>query len=215
VRGAGRVNGTPPGRATSRAIAPTGPPVVDLTGLRWRGFHGVELPASQLAGPYAVRGGLAWGYARTPLGALLAAVNIGVRANAQWGPRVFAPTIRAQVTGPGAAALLAACQAAYEQERRAAGLPEGAPLGPVYAAEQAFRWVRYSPGAAVVGIVTAGPGDQGGLVRAVTRIQVRWSRGDWRVVAPPGGDWGNSAFPLRSPRGYTFFPAQPFPGPPA
>ena len=54
-------------------------------------------------------------FAHTPLGALLAAVNIGVRANAQWGPRIFTAVIRGQVTGPDAAALLAGCQAAYDQ----------------------------------------------------------------------------------------------------
>lgn len=56
-----------------------------LAGLRWADYHGVQLPGSPLAGPRQAAGGLARGFADTPLGALLAAVNIGVRANAQWG----------------------------------------------------------------------------------------------------------------------------------
>lgn len=177
-----------------------------LTTLSWTDFYGVKLPVSKSAGPRHVRRGLAWGFADTPAGALLAAVNIGVRANAQWGPAIFGPTIRDQVTGPGAPALLAACQASYDQASRSQPVPAGQPLGPANVTEAAFGWVYYSPAAATVDIVSAGPGDQGVIARAVTRIEVMWSGGDWRVIAPPGGDWGNSAAPLTSLSGYTIFP---------
>ncbi len=183
-------------------------PQVSLTGLRWYDFHGVGLPFSAVAGPREVSGGLAAGFARSPLGALLAAVNIAVRANAQWGPRIFTPVIRGQVTGPGAAALLAGCQAAYDQASQAAGVTGGGPLGNVDVAEQAFRWVSYTPDAAVIDLVSAGPGSQGTTVRATTQINVVWDGGDWKVIAPPGGDWGNSAAALSSLAGYTLFPGQ-------
>jgi len=153
-----------------------------------------------------MRRGLAWGFADSRLGALLAAVNIAVRANAPWGPGIFVPTIRDQVTGPGTAALLAGCRAGYEQARQTEGVPEGRPLVPAYVSEQAFRWVSYRPAAAVVDIVSAGLDSQGSVVRAVTWIALRWSRGDWRVLAPPGGDWGNAASSLTSLSGYTAFP---------
>ena len=126
------------------------------------------------AGPHDVRGGLAWGFADTPLGALLAAVNIGVRANAQWGPDVFGPTIRDQVTGPDAAALLAELpRPATTRPYGPTGVPAGQSLGRAYVTEEAFRWVAYTPVDATVDIVSAGPGDQGTTVRAVTRIEVR------------------------------------------
>jgi hypothetical protein len=112
------------------------------------------------------------------------------------------------MTGLGAGALLAACRASYIQEARAAGVTGGRPLGRGYAAEEAFRWVAYTPADATVDIVSAGPGPQGSTVRAVTRIEVLWARGDWRVIAPPGGDWGNSAAPVSSLRGYILFPSQ-------
>jgi hypothetical protein len=186
-------------------------PQADVQGLRWTSYHGVGLPASQQAGPRDTAGGLASGYADTPAGALLAAVNIAVRANAQWGPGVYGPTIRRQVTGPDAAALLAGCQAAYDQAARTARIPAGQPLGDAYVTEEAFRWITYTALDATVDIVSAGPGSQGLTVRAATRIQVVWDGGDWKVVAPPGGDWGNAATALTAgalPAAYTAFPGQ-------
>ena len=134
-------------------------------------------------------------------------MNIGVRANAQWGPGIFGPTIRDQmVSGPAASALLAACEASYSQESRTTGVAAGQPLGRGYVTEEAFRWEAYTPADATVDIVSAGPGGQGVTVRAVTRIEVQWSGTDWQVIGPPGGDWGNSAAPLTSLSGYTMLP---------
>jgi hypothetical protein len=203
----------------SRSSAPGGPasaapaassrlPQVSLAGLRWSTYHGVMLPSSPAAGPRDTSGGLASGFADTPLGALTAALNIAVRANAQWGPGIYGPTIRGQVTGPYAAALLAGCQATYAQDSKAAHVTGGAPLGNAYVTEEAFRWVAWSPAAATVDLVSAAPGSQGVTVRATVRVQVTWSGGDWRVVAPPGGDWGNAAAGLSSLSGYTLFPGQ-------
>jgi hypothetical protein len=179
-----------------------------LARLRWHDFHGIELPSSPVAGPHVTRAGLASGFADTPLGAVLAALNIAVRANAQWGPAIFVPEIRDQVTGPAAAVLLDSCEAAYTRASQAAHITGGRPLGNAYATEQAFRLAAYTPAAATVDLVSAGPGTQGVIVRAVTRVGVAWAAGDWRVIAPPGGDWGNAAAPLASPAGYTTFPGQ-------
>ena len=183
-------------------------PRVSLASVRWSGFYGVELPVSAQAGPYDTSGGVAAGFAHSPLGALLAAVNIGVRANAQWGPRIFTTVIRGQVTGPDAAALLAGCQAAYDQAAQSDGVTGGQPLGTVDVTEQAFRWITYTPAAAILDLVSAGPGASGATVRASVQMEVVWDGGDWKVVAPPGGDWGNSAAELSSLAGYTVFPGQ-------
>jgi len=183
-------------------------PSLNLAGLRWGDFHGVELPVSPKAGPRHISAGLASGFADTPLGALLAALNIGVRANAEWGPAIFGPTIRHQVTGADAPALLASCRSAYDRASQAAHVLGGRPLGRAYVTEEAFRWVAYTPAGATVDLVSVGPGRESGLVRAVTRVEVVWGHGGWRVIAPPGGDWGNSAYPLFSLKGYTAFPGQ-------
>jgi hypothetical protein len=183
-------------------------PRVSLAGVRWSSFYGVDLPVSAQAGPYDTSAGVAAGFAHTPLGALLAAVNIGVRANARWGPRIFTTVIRSHVTGPDAAALLAGCQAAYGQAAQSAGVTGGRPLGTVDVTEQAFRWITYTPAAAILDLVSAGPGASGATVRASVEMEVVWDGGDWKVVAPPGGDWGNSAAGLSSLAGYTAFPGQ-------
>jgi hypothetical protein len=183
-------------------------PRVSLASVRWSGFYGVELPVSAQAGPYDTSAGVAAGFAHSPLGALLAAVNIGVRANAQWGPRILTTVIRGQVTGPDAAALLAGCQAAYDQAAQSDGVTGGQPLGTAVVTEQAFRWITYTPAAAILDLVSAGPGANGATVRASVQMEVVWDGGDWKVVAPPGGDWGNSAAELSSLAGYTVFPGQ-------
>ena len=183
-------------------------PRVSLAGVRWSSFYGVELPVSAQAGPYDTSAGVAAGFAHTPLGALLAAVNIGVRANAQWGPRIFTTVIRSQVTGPDAGALLAGCQAAYGQAAQSGGVTGGQPLGTAVVTEQAFRWITYTPAAAILDLVSAGPGANGTTVRASVQMEVVWDGDDWKVVAPPGGDWGNSAARLSSLAGYTAFPGQ-------
>ncbi len=174
--------------------------------LGWVNFHGIELPVSPHDGPHHTRKGLAGGVTDTRRGALLAAVNIAVRTAAQWGPAVYQPTIRHQVTGPDAAALLRADTSDYAAMRAAAHVRAGQPAGRGYATEAAYRFLSYSPAGATVDIVAEGPGGGASTVTVATRIQVVWQHGDWRVVAPPGGDWGNSAAAISSLTGYTTFP---------
>jgi len=192
--------------------APDTPPppaaAIDLTGLRWADFHGIALPASPQDGPRDTRGGLASGFTDTPSGALLAAINIAVRTAAQWGPAIYAPTITRQVTGPDRAALLHNQAAAYGQLLASAHVRPGQPIGCGYAAVAAYRLAAYAPAGATVDVVTAGPGSDGTAALAATRIEVIWRRGDWRVVAPPGGDWANSATAISSLTGYRIFPGE-------
>lgn len=196
-------------RTQPRHLIPNGgPPAPGHTAgpaLVWRNFHGIALPTSPQAGPYHTSNGLAWGFNDTRTGALLAAVNIAVRTAPQWGPAIYGPTIRRQVTGPSAATLLAADARGYAALRAAAHVPDGQPAGRGYAAEAAYRFAAWSPAMATVDIVTEGPSTTG-AVMTVTRIQVLWRAGDWRVLAPPGGDWANSAAVLSSLTGYTAFP---------
>jgi hypothetical protein len=172
----------------------------------WTDFHGIQLPVSTEAGPRYRNNSLVRGFADTPLGAVLAAVNIVVRTAAQWGPRIYRPTITHHVTGPATAALLAADNSDYAALRAAAPVAPGQPAGRGYAVEAAYRLAAYTPTAATADIVTEGPASNNTTVIAVTRIHVVWQRGDWRVVAPPGGNWASSATTASSLRGYTAFP---------
>jgi hypothetical protein len=72
-------------------------PVTDPSGLRWLNDHGYLLPVSPQAGPRTVSGGLASGFADTPLGALVAMISIAARTAWQFGPAVFQPIIEHQV----------------------------------------------------------------------------------------------------------------------
>jgi hypothetical protein len=175
------------------------------TDLRWVDFHGIELPVSAQDGPRHARRGLVWGFTDTPRGALLAAVNIGVRTAALWGPAIYRPTIRNQVTGPDQAALLAASTSDYAALRAASPVRPGQPAGRGYAAEAGFRFVAYTPADATVDLVTEGPGASGATVLAATRVEVVWLHRDWHVVAPPGGNWASSATGISSLTGYTPF----------
>ena len=201
------VPGHPPSAKAAKQLAtPKSLGSATGTDLRWVDFHGIQLPTSTAAGPHYTRGGLAWGFADTAEGALLAAVNIAVRTAAQWGPDIYQPTIHHQVTGPDAATLLKADASGYTALRVAAHVPPGQPTGRGYAVEGGFRFVAYTPADATVDIVTEGPGSGGTTVRTATRVEVVWLRGDWRVLAPPGGDWANSATAISSLTGYTTFP---------
>ncbi|TDD84307.1 hypothetical protein [Actinomadura rubrisoli] len=179
-------------------------PSVPFAGLVWRDYHGVLLPYSAQDGPRDSGNDLAAGFARTPRGALLAGVHVAVRANAQWGPKVFEPTIGNQVTGPDAAALLASTREVYGHRR--GRLPQGAALGRGYVVLEGFRWQGYSAESASLDLVSAGPGDSDTTARAVTRVQLQWRDGDWRVIGPPGGTWSGAASSIEALDGYIRFP---------
>lgn len=194
-----------PARAThrARAVAP-----INAAALRWVDFHGMQLPISAADGPRDTRGGLASGFTDTPTGALLAAINIAVRTAFLWGPPIFEPTISRQVTGPDAATLLSSQAAAYRQLRPAAHVRTGQPIGRGYAAEAGYRLITYTPADATFDVVAAGPGPNGITVLTDTRLEVVRRGGDWRVVAPPDGNWETVATRVWSLSGYTAFPGQ-------
>lgn len=186
----------PAGHATSAPLSGK-----DIT---WASYSGIELPVSARNGPDYMENGLARGFTDTPAGAVVAAVNIAVRTAAQWGPAIYEPTIRAQVTGPDTAALLASDASQWAALQAAA---PGQPASPAYVTVAAYRIVSWTTAAATVDIVTEAPGASGSqLAIAATRIQLTWMASDWRLIAPPGGDWAATATPMASLSGYTPFP---------
>ena len=194
-----------PSPSATPAAAKPGAVAAAGAGVTWTGFHGIALPASAQDGPRHVSGGLAWGFADTPRGALLAAVNIAVRTAAQWGPAVYGPTIRYQVTGPDTAALAQADAAAWAALRAAARTRPARSAAPVSASVAGYRFESWTPAAGLAELVTRAPGTGGGTVLAVTAVRVAWLHGDWRVLAPPGGTWASSAATVPSLAGFTPF----------
>jgi len=177
------------------------------TGLTWTSFHGIDLPTSPQAGPRHTRNGLARGFARTPRGALLASVNIAVRTAAQWGPHIYQPTITRQVTGSARNQLLRADARQYAALRAAAQVRNGQPAGRGYAVEAAYRFITYTAHHATVVIVTEAPATTS-TVMAATTIRVTWHQGDWRVIAPPHGNWAAAATAVSSLAGYITFTSE-------
>lgn len=173
---------------------------IDLSGVEWKPDGGVPLPESAQAGPRDTAGGLASGYADTPLGALIAGMDITARTSWQFGPNVFGPTVANQVTGKFAGQLLSSDQDAWDS-----GAPEST-AATEGTREYAYIFDSYTPSAATLEIVSGVPG---AATDADTQIQVVWEHGDWRVVAPPGGDWSNSAAQVSDTApGFTPFPGQ-------
>ncbi len=167
-------------------------------------FHGFALPVSPTAGPHTLADDRASGFAHTPLGAALAAVNIGFRTGSSVSPFVFEPTIAEQATGVDQPALV--------EQTRTDAANEGVPArltGKMPGTIYRFAGVRFdaaTPDQVVLHLATASETPTGTTVYADGRIELRWERGDWRVVAPPGGNWDVVATSIASTAGFQLFP---------
>jgi len=152
--------------------APTAPPA-DVS---WQVWHTLALPWSRSAGPTLAQGDAVGGFAHTPTGALLAAVQAAGRkvAATDAGWRQVAATMLAP--GPG--------RDAWQAARARATLATDPPAG-TFAQVAGFQFLSYTPDDAVVQLVTRGV--DGGF--GVVGLHVVWQDGDWRLVlAPDGGD---------------------------
>lgn len=202
---------SPGGAATATGAGASGTqtttlPAVSLADVRWIDYFGVQLPVSSAAGPRDLADNLAFGYTDSPLGALMAAINIATRTGGSFGTAIFSTTISRQIVGSNQQALLASAQTDAQQHGTTGQPTPGVPLAGSDVALTAFRFEGYTPSDAVVHYVGSGVDPTTGqVVRVDTRIEVRWSGGDWKVVAPPGGDWNNAATQVTSLDGYHLF----------
>jgi hypothetical protein len=177
----GRSGADAPGRA------PVTPPVQDDSAdMHWRPFRpGQDLPESRTAGPARHVDGLAAGFERSPLGAALATIHISHRLDASTGPGVFEPTLRDQVVGADADKLHEQVSATYDNARRRQGRGAGEALDPGSARLVAYKVEAYSPDVATVTVISAFDDPPPYFA---FRFDVRWTDGDWKLVAPPGGE---------------------------
>jgi hypothetical protein len=179
----------------------------DIGAVTWVDVRGMALPVSTRYGPAKVAEGRAWGFARSQFGAVLAATHIAVRADAIVGPRVSRPTIEEQVIGMDVDDLASNVDSEYEQRRAEAGVAAGDSLPETHASLAGYRVESYTDQVAFLRLLIASPGTNAqGTVYVDFRIEVRWSDGDWRLVAPPGGRWQNATGQAPSANGYTAFP---------
>lgn len=146
--------------------------VFDRDDLTWKPHSSVEIPFSRAHGPRVTEGGWSRGFARTPQGAVLAAIHIIFQTNGGGVPRAAQEAALAeQVVG---------AEADHYRERSLAS------AGPAEGIErvvlEGYRIVFYTEHAAKVEFTTAAVKEQ--VERAGTTVVVVWQDGDWRMVAP-------------------------------
>ncbi len=168
-------------------------PVTTPAGLTWALWHGAWLPYSRTAGPSHVDGPVASGYARTPLGALIAAQQIAARhlisPNGGWRTVTLAQVL----PGTGRDRFLTA-RAAVSDDPPAEGLAQLV----------AFRYVSWTRDQAVLQAVVRVPGRDGFQVTTSTLF---WADGDWRLQLQPDGGESPLATQVPTPTGFVLWGA--------
>lgn len=168
----------------------------------WVSVAGVQVPISRHHGPHITTGHRAAGYSRSPEGAAVAGVNVLVRASPTAGPASFDAVLASQLTGANLPTLRQTTHDQYEQLRLARGIREGEPILEARTAARVrgyiFDGYSHSAGRATVRVVLDSE-DLAASGRLVTfRLSLVWDHDDWRVIAPPRGDWGAVASALGS-----------------
>lgn len=199
------LGGEAPDHAAPRDAAPEPVPTA-APDLSWIEYQGVRLPVSREAGPTSIDSGRASGFARSDLGAALAAAHIVVRAGPGPGPAVYEPTIAEQVVGPDKTSLAATVQDDYDAARVESGIEDGEPLGAGNVNFLGYRIMAASESLRQVTLVEQAPDANGVPQYFEVAVAVQWIDGDWRVVAPSEGTWATAVTQLdQEPASYTSF----------
>jgi hypothetical protein len=162
------------GRNDSGA-GPAGPAASTAPSISWSIVGNQPVPASPVAGPRRVEGGLAKGFAHDTLGAAIAAVNISFRLASEVGPQVYEATAREQCFGD--------VDTEIQQIRNSFS---SAPPG---AAKPSEIWYRVTSGdptgdLMLMSIAAKTPQsvERGGYARL--EMTMRWADGDWKLQVP-------------------------------
>jgi hypothetical protein len=160
-------------------------------GITWQLWQGIALPYSKTAGPGVVQGDVARCYAHSPLGALLAAVQISYRFVASnsndWQSIVY----QQLMPGPGRNVVISTEKAAAKQ-------PNPPSSTGTYSQVAGFSFVTYTSEVAVIDLVARS--DNG--VMQVGTFTVQWSSGDWKLAVQPDGSFTPPVQPVSSIVGY-------------
>jgi hypothetical protein len=213
-RGASSTPQQPPGlaaaphRSPTAAERPGGQAALGDSQVGWRRTCGVDLPETR-HGPRGRDGERRYGFARDAAGAVVAAAHLVVQVSPQVGPDVFAATLAEQVTGPDTDALVHAVHGEYVRLAEAAHVPYGQPICPIYARLVGFLLDSHTPHAASLRLLVEGPGPDGTPRLASLLVQLSWADGDWRLVAPPLGDWSRMSTLLPATAADAYQPLRP------
>jgi hypothetical protein len=150
---------------------PTSPPA----DVQWQLYQREALPYSATAGPRIIDGAVARGYAHTPTGALIAAVQIGARKLLSLGDSWRQVVDQQVIPDPG--------RDRFVQLRSQITVTPDEPPDPRMGQTAGFRFVTYTPDIAVIQFATKFSDGH----MQVTTSTVRWSEGDWKELLQPDG----------------------------
>lgn len=154
----------------------------------WTTVAGVLLPVSRADGPRLPTATTASGFSRRRRGAALAAVHVLIRSSPTAGPQTFESTIMRQVTGVNVAAMKLLTVDEYNRLRADASVAPGQAVEGD-ARVRGYRVEAFNDAAATVSILLDSPTLQAKGQLLNVQVQLNWASADWRVVAPPRGDW--------------------------
>jgi hypothetical protein len=194
----------PAGGASATTVAKATSETLASGTVTWSDFHGLPIPVSP-AGPANSSAGRASGFAHSPAGAALAAINIPYRAASSPGPAVFEPTIGEQMVGVDKEKFLASVEAEYAASKSRYGAASDGSITADFdrARRESSRVWAYRVDAYDVSIATVHVLLSTVTVGATTptyvdlAYTVRWVDGDWRLVAPLNGSWASISTPVR------------------
>ncbi|MGA4563326.1 hypothetical protein [Uniformispora flossi] len=182
----------PPLDAKDRAV-----PALAPSGLTWSLYHESLLPMSATTGPLRADGDAVRCFARTPVGALIAAAQISVRYSFSEDWR----HIMELSVAPGPER--DAAQTARDSVARAPAASQPAGGGTIMQLA-AFKFVSYADDAAVVQLVRA---TDGGVHLVSALYTVKWIAGDWRLQVQASGAQASMVQTESSLSGFTPWPA--------
>ncbi|MFI8195587.1 hypothetical protein ACIF6K_03475 [Streptomyces sp. NPDC085942] len=164
------------------------PPSVSPRDLRWRALGLTKVPVSPSAGPVRTSGAVMWCFARTPLGAVLAAHVIPARMSGEDWQTV---TDQQVVAGRGRDLFVA----------QRSTVPPSAANGRAAGSYAGFALSSYSEESAVVQLlIKNGSGGYG-----TTFVTVTWDGGDWKVRANSNGTLYSSLTTVAGNNGFTMW----------
>ncbi|MEF9915586.1 hypothetical protein RJT17_36575 [Streptomyces sp. P5-A9] len=180
-------NGRPQGCRTddsSDAVPMTSP-----EGIKWRMLGLVRVPVSAKAGPTHMDGGLWWCFARTPLGAVLAAHIITSQMTEKSWRTVLDRQI---VAGQGRDIYEFTRSIEPDTIRGSLSSSVGTPTG--------FAVTEYTDSQARVQILIKASSGY-----AEIACDLRWSKGDWKVLPSSDGALHTPGSSVENPRGYVLW----------
>jgi hypothetical protein len=169
---------------TNQAVATPQPPP-DIT---WELVSGETIPVSLTVGPMKADGPVRYGFAHTPAGAILAALNIGFRCGFTPGDGWLRVTQSQVEPSAGRDVLIKARRTVTDLTP-----PEGG-----YGQVAGYRLTDYAAGTARVQVAEAFASGE----KQTTIFTVTWRDGDWRLMVGPNGDPGPRPLPIDNLAGF-------------